>query len=523
MFPLYKELIVVLCLTVPFFLLARRVFTAFMTEDDFISRRNIWLALTVTVFLAPNIWIYMAIATAVIIFGASRDRNPGALYVWLLFVVPPIQAAIPGFGGVNSLFTLDNPRMLSIVILMPLAFRLMVSEKTQEPVVNTRFFDLLVLVYVGFQVSLLVPYQSITESTRGILIYVLELLLPYYVFSRSFKTAASLREVIACLVMGLLVLAPLAMVESLKGWLFYNDISSHWGLGEPWTYMLRGDLVRAGATTVNSISLGYLMAIGLIGWLYLRSHLQSTFWSKVGLFALGGALIATLARGPWLGVVAGIFVFIAFQKRAGAALGKFIAVALISSVLVMLTPYGEQIIESLPFVGESSGNIYEDSVAYRKQLFIVMWGIVEKYPFFGTPLFLDYMEEMRQGQGLIDTVNTYLTIAASSGGTGLAIFAVIFLGITWKTASKTRKSMLNNNDFSMMGASLVASMIASMVILATVSFMFPMRHLTYVLAGLCLGYVRMHVKDSRGEEYTPDSTLVPLKSRKFPGPWHSNS
>ena len=90
------------------FWLARPVFANFMTEQDFVRRRNLWLSLTVCAFLIPSFWLYMGVAAVLIWRAGKVDPNPSALYLFLLLVVPPFSVAIPGFGLVNLLFSLDR-------------------------------------------------------------------------------------------------------------------------------------------------------------------------------------------------------------------------------------------------------------------------------------------------------------------------------------------------------------------------------------------------------------------------------
>ena len=229
MSPHYKALIVVMCISTFAFLLAQPVFVRFMAREDFVRRRNTWLALTLTAFLAPDFWLYALVALALIGYSASRDRNPAALYACLLLVVPPVQKFIPTLGMVNELFPLDHFRLLSIAILAPAAHSLIRSKRNQSQVKVVRLFDALILLYFGLQVILTLPYESPTNTARRIFLYSLDALLPYYVFSRACTSPARIRDVMACLALTPLILAPIAVFEYLKGWLMYTGIADQWG------------------------------------------------------------------------------------------------------------------------------------------------------------------------------------------------------------------------------------------------------------------------------------------------------
>ena len=120
----YRAYVVVMGLTFGVFLIAKPVFIRWMSADDFVLRRNAWLALTTAAFLLPNLWLYMMVAAVIIWFAGQRDTNPAAFYLFLLLVVPPLEADLPTLGIVKSLFPMNHFRLLSLVLLIPLALRL---------------------------------------------------------------------------------------------------------------------------------------------------------------------------------------------------------------------------------------------------------------------------------------------------------------------------------------------------------------------------------------------------------------
>src|SRR6185369_4177317 len=143
-------------------------------------------------------------------------------------------------------------------------------------------------------------------------------------------------------------------------------------------------------------------------------------------------MIASMSRGPWVGAVAILLVFIVTGPAPMENLVKLGAFGLIAAVLVLVVPGGTAVIERLPFIG----NIDEANVTYRRRLFEISIGIIMQNPFFGA---FDYfyspaMQELRLNDaGFIDLVNTYLGIGLTSGLVGLSLFAgffiVIFAGI----------------------------------------------------------------------------------------------
>ncbi len=113
-----RALIVVLVLAGAVFLIARRpACDQAMDEVDFVRRRNLWFIVTLLAFLASNFWLLMVLAGIVVFLAGRKEHNTMALYLILLFAVPPFSARISGLGLVNQLLALDYPRLLSIVLL----------------------------------------------------------------------------------------------------------------------------------------------------------------------------------------------------------------------------------------------------------------------------------------------------------------------------------------------------------------------------------------------------------------------
>ena len=122
----------------------------------------------------------------------------------------------------------------------------------------------------------MVPYVSATGSTRTVFLLVIDLLLPYYVLSRSCTNKQSIVEAISALALAAMVLAPLAMFEAAKSWLLYSGIGSHWQVDSNiFGYLRRSDFLRAQVTSGQSIVLGNFYAVVLGLWLYLQSKMSA--------------------------------------------------------------------------------------------------------------------------------------------------------------------------------------------------------------------------------------------------------
>lgn len=489
----YKALIVVFVLATIVFLLAKPVFASVMSAEDFARRRNTWLVLCAAVFLSPSFWIFFLVAVPTVLYAAKRDSNPAALYLFLLLAVPPLREEIPTLGIVRQIFPMDHLRMLSLFLLLPVAagiFRRADAPSYDPSGVPRRgltMADKLLLAYVVLQFVLLLPYESPTTSLRRLVLLGVDILLPYFVISRACKSKAMIVEAMAAFALGAMLLVPPALYEVYIHGTLYQGVEERWGSPLLFVYLARGEFFRAQVTAGHSITLGYLFSIALGFWLYLRSRLAPRSMTLLGLVGLVVGLGVTFARGPWLGAAVLVVVFLALGPNGGSRLLKLGLAAIVGIGVALMTPLGPKIIDYVPFLGSAG----EETLDYRARLAEQSWNLIQANPFFGNPYYMMYMEDLRQGQGIIDMVNSYAGIALSVGLVGLAFFLAFLLNVAWTAATTARRTVAYDPDFALVGASLVACLICTLAVIATTSFHLATAFVTWALAGLTVRYVQL--------------------------------
>lgn len=490
----YKAMLLVIVITTVMFALARPLFTQFMSPRDFAVRRNAWMALTLAAFAIPNFWLFMLVALVVIVFAGSKDSNPAALYLLLLLALPPLRENIPGVAGIKQVFPLDHLRLLSLAVLLPAAIRRMGRNDDSVPVwpdgerrAGMHAPDVLVLVYAAVQVLLMLPYESATASVRRLVLLALDMLLPYFVVSRSCRSRAALVDAMSAFVLTLTVLAPLAVLEFLRGWILYAGLEERWGTPHMIGYLMRGEFLRAQVTGGHAIVFGYAMAVAFGLWMYLQSRMDSSKWRWLSLLTILAGLVATLARGPWVGAAAMLLVFLSLGPNAAARSMKVIALLLLVGAVVAMTPLGDRLIDQIPFVGTAN----EQTITYRQRLAALSWMLIQQNPLFGSPNFMAYMEELRQGEGIIDIVNVYAGLALSFGLVGMAPFVGFFIVTIARVLKVTRHAMPIDPDLSLLGASLVASIVGVLLIIGTASNYLSIPYIYWALGALAFAYVHI--------------------------------
>lgn len=480
----YKALILVAVVTFFAFLVAKPVFIRFISEDDFARRRNVWLLLTVAAFLIPNYWLYVLIAAPILLYAVKADRNPVGLYLFLLIAIPPLRHDIPSFGLVKNVFALDHLRMLSLFVLLPV----LLSQRNEAPARprELAMADRLIVIYVLLQFLLLLPYETVTASIRRALLLNIDILLPYFVVSRYCTSRQQIVDAIASFAVAGMVLVPLAVVEMLGGFMLYHGVEQRWGSGLLYVYLARGELFRAQVTAGHSITLGYLFAIAFGFWLYLMTWLPRRSVALFFLAAIIVGLVATFSRGPWIGAAAAALTCLALGPNGKARLVKAsLGIGVVFGV-ALLTPWSGTIIDFLPFVG----TVGQDTADYRQALAQTSWQLIWTNPIFGNPYFLMYMEDLRQGQGIIDVVNTYASIALSYGLVTLAVFVGFFGMVLLRALATARGAAHDDPDASMLGATLAGGIVCTLVLLAATSFGLAFSYVAWSLAALSVAYCR---------------------------------
>ena len=497
----FKALVVVLVLAWAAFAAARPLWLQFTTTEDFDRRRMVWFVLTIVAFASPSFWIYFAVAAPLVAWAAARDSAPLSLYLLLVFVIPPLEVPIPTVL-IGQLFTMSNIRMLTMVIIVPAIWsRTFGAHRSAS--IRFSVIDAILLGYGLLQLLLFIPYEAPTNTMRRGFLFILDVYLVYFAFSRLLSDKASFADTLGGLCLAAAISAPVAVIESLRGWLLYPGIAQIWGYANLDAYLLRGDSLRAQAATGHSIPLGYIFAIALTWWLYLKRTQLSSFGRNGPLVAFTIGLFFTYARGPWLmaALAAGIFAVLEF--RGAAQLVKGAATLAVAAGLLALTPIGEKVIENLPFIGTKG----QESVTYRQQLAELSWGLVQQHPFFGNPFVMLQMEELRPGQGgIIDLVNGYAQVALFYGLVGLALFSAFYAVALFRAYSAMRAYReAGDEEAFVLGASLIAGMVSTLMFIATAGQAYHQ----WLLVGLLVSYCSIPAaRDWADELPSRDASVV---------------
>ncbi len=497
-----KALSVVLAAALVLFWLAAAAFPAAARAGEIRRLRWVVLLISVVAFLAPSIWVYsLAMPVIVLAFlfptpASERAEWAAALWAALLLAVPNVGAYIPGVGGIGNFFEMQHARTLTFALLVPALF--MVPPNARRPAPLAVVTDWFVFAYLLVQVVVLAPYATRTDLIRQAFVLCIDTVLPYWAFSRVFVSPQGLRQAMRGFVLTAMLIGMVAVFESLKRWPLYDAVPEAWGLSWDLSIFLeRAGLLRAKASAGHSLVLGFMLVVGLGLWGAVRTGVPRLL-TWLGHLAFAAGLAASLARGSWVGAVILICLLAVLNQGAPKRLLVIGGVAGVLVGVATQVPALQFVVDMLPFVG----SVDSENVLYRQRLLEISLDLIASSPWLGVPGYMDYMEELRQGQGIIDIVNSYVAIALNTGVVGLTCFLGMFV-TTMVPLFRLRRTSEVAPDGVHVANHLIATMLAAMVVIVTTSSIVVIPQVLCMLLGMGVACARLYAPPQRAPLLAP--------------------
>ena len=492
MSPHHKAFIAAFAISAIALFFFRRPFSDMLGAKRYYNWALTWLAITSFAFILTNFWLFAAACAAFIfVFSRSEPVKP-ALYVLLLAATPPEAYYIPGVAGINKLIAVSPQLVVAFVVLIPS----LVSGAQMKKIARTaNTTDVLVLLWLILQVALSIRAPTVTHMLRLGLEELLALAPLFYVLSRYPKRLEDLRVISAALVLAVLVLSAISMFEFLRSWRLYNSIPNNWGSTAPLWYTFREGYLRAAVTAQNPIAWGVIAMTGFgVAFATLNDGV-SRFYRYAGFALLGAGVIVSMSRGPWVGAAVIVMMMVLVGPKMITRSIQLSAAGGAALLAAMATPFGNRILGLLPFIGDSASN----TIDYRQQLIEVSWQVILEKPFFGSVNFLDHpkMQVMRQGEGIIDIVNTYLQVLLGSGFVGLFLFVGILLSTLFAVYKAMKSARRYNPKLALYCQAYFATIVGMMLTIFTTSSVAPIPLFFWSLIALGVALTRIEAVERR--------------------------
>ncbi len=452
----------------------RSAFSELFTPDDY---KRVWFLVALCA-LASYLCVYpavflLAVAVVALYGGGVTGHGPvGKIGLYLLFacILPPINLQLGGFGGINYVLNLESRRIAAIVLLSWAAIEI-VARKSAPRAASFLGIDLLVVGYQALRFALQVPHSTFTTMVRMVVEATLDVLLPYFVVTRGVRSMADIRFVGGHLLVGIAFVAAIGVTETVLQHNLYSGLQSIYDVQWQLTYaLMRGGLIRVQATTPQPIILAFVLLFGF-GVAY---WLKGAQWRRPSAMALFAAIliaeVSTFSRGPWLGLAVVMLALVAMRRMSVVAFRSLVVALLLVAVGLKLAGADKQVVTAL---GAMFGSEQADiaSIEYRRELLDTALALIQQSPWLGVPNYAAQMQSLKQGEGIIDIVNSYVAIMLDAGLVGLTVyllpFVVVFIRL--HSAARSRASALAsaNNRFPLAFAALILGCLFSIFTAST--------------------------------------------------------
>jgi hypothetical protein len=415
-------------------------FAALLRKEDaqWVKRAPlvIFLSLFVLGMWGRNVWVeYVALVAALPLLAKSRPEA-AALFCVLSVAAPQLYSPVT----LGSLYLVSVSKYVFCAIGLAIA---VVIKRPDRPALQHSRFDLPVLIITVMEL-VQARDPSITATIRQCAPLLLTIPLPYYLISRSLNSVEEVRRFLLALALAGFVMAVVATVEARLHWLIYKQVEGFLNIHRSVNAYakLRAGLLRAPASFPESTALGTFLAIASIALLVIREKFASNGKWYLALFVMALGLISANSRGAFIAVLIGVMAVDFYRGRYGALAVKVAGGGLAYLILLGAAEFSTYL---AALIGKSGGT--EATTVYRQELLRRGLEEIHKHPYLGTTMktALENLQDLRQGEGIIDLVNGYISYGLTLGYAGIAGLLVAFLSLCFAMLSVKSKLRLNSD------------------------------------------------------------------------------
>ena len=420
----------------------------------------VFASMAAVAFLSPSLLVTNLAVALIPIVVARSKLKVGIVVATGMIALPALQTDLAVAGVALFPWSLQSSTALGGFI----ALMITPGRIARAPV----WTDTAIFIVIAVLLVVDARGTAWTNWLRQLANYAFTYILPVYVVTRSAANAVERRTLLTGLAGAGVILAVIVLYEARSSWPIYSTLAQHYGFSlNGLVVKWRGGMMRAYGPLGEATAMGFVLVICFsAAFCARRAFISNTAYVWiVSLIALGA--LAPQSRGGLIGVAVA-FVISSFYRRGvgsfaqiGAALsllvGAYVASLLFGSV-------GNQISTSL---SEAKG-----TGDYRSEL--LRRGVIEfwKNPIFGDSYdhVVARMQDLVQGEGIVDFVNSYLYFALFSGAIGLILFCAAFILPISRLAGMRARLQPNSADRDVAGFCL-ALLGSAAVMLAFTSYL----------------------------------------------------
>jgi hypothetical protein len=342
------------------------------------------------------------------LFLLCVDRRVPMIATYLFFLI--WMPSVAGYLVIAGTYLVPLKPVITFSLALLAAYVMHPHMKLRRPINSADLYLLAFLLIFCVCLSLRAP---VTDVLRNFVSYALPYGLTYYVLSRTRIEKPEL--VLRMFAYAAAAAGALCFFESVRYWPVYSGLAplkGVWNMVDiPDIMLIRGGFFRACGPFAHPLTASAVLGmagVALAGLIRIRRVTPPMLALSVATF-LG--LFATVSRTGIVALAVGLMTVQLLRKRYGAVLG-----VMVLGLIVMFVPF-------------LSGQDAQNNGAYRLAL---LTGVPRAL---GVKLIFGYREAVQmhildafvQGQGIVDLVNVYLSIAVQGGVVSLIPY-IVFLG-----------------------------------------------------------------------------------------------
>jgi hypothetical protein len=441
------------------------------------------IGMPVLAWSLPNVWVLYAAMLAWVPLVAGRRSYIVPLYLYSLLLLPGLDETI-ALGSIK-LFDFGVHDALGLgaaAALLPHAGKARPRVMLDLPAVSV----MLLLI------AALARDTSLTNFLRVAVNVTLDLGLPYYIVSRGVRTIDEFRTAMLWLGCGGITLSAILIYETWASWPIYNQLYAYYDVSTLLIVKARGGVLRSGGPFVEPTSAAMVLATCVLALWLSRDYLRSR-WQSMLLFAFALiGLSAPQSRGAWLGLLTALAMVLVFRGRYAQLVRSAIVIGAAGAMLFLAAQVSPYLSETMGLSGGSS-----ETSQYRRLLFDR--GIEEFWhsPVWGysMPQVTLRLSDLRQGEGIVDFVNSYIWILLISGAIGTLIFVGAFVNFLLRML-KFRRPIGGDHGNVIAGSFVFAGLAMPMEMLFFTSFGGRPGFFVFVMFGFAAAFITIRERES---------------------------
>lgn len=453
----------------------------------------VWMCITSLAFLLHNFYIIFGFLILLKLFWVKNDLDKNILLFLFLFpCLPTIQSYRLPVDSIHILST-NYREALILILFLPLVPKL-ISKSSIEGRNIIFYIPLLYMVgtdiYDAFrsEINLIQTKNAIimentwTNKIRGLISVIIFKYLPFYVAAVWCITTRKLMKALHAIASSGVILMILAVPCALFGWDIYHQLSLGGYLPNVPLYD-RGLFIRVKLTLIHPIVFGkfaFMTLCCLLGLLMMKGFKLKTL--ILAILITAPAIYFTGSRSAYIGIALAVLGYMYYSM--GQHSRKLASCAIIISLLSLTIPYiiDTGSIEATDFSSLDNQGTFE----YRKRLLIAGMEVIPQNPFLGNRNYVSEPEflALRQGEGIVDTLNKWLIMTLEYGLVYTALFLLLILRTLRSTRSLAIRGLTTTRYHEV---SIGAAMSACLVAFSITAFFDAFSGYLYIFLGLCIG------------------------------------